>query len=113
MSACDIHYRFSIGLMRILGLWPYMSATIRGIQIVLVNFMCCLIGIVQITPFIGSDIDIVLLLQSLSAVIMVAGSVIRQVMESVKEMWTTTHKDTLEILERRAVLGKQQGAIYA
>ncbi|XP_076378870.1 uncharacterized protein LOC143259620 isoform X9 [Megalopta genalis] len=38
---------------------------------------------------------------------------IRQMTDSVKNMWNTTHKDTLEILERRAILGKQQGAIYA
>ncbi|XP_076378865.1 uncharacterized protein LOC143259620 isoform X4 [Megalopta genalis] len=151
MSACDTHYELSVRLMRILGLWPYVSETTRRIQTTLVNIICSLLVIVQITPIVTGGIDTMVLLQSLSTIIMVLGSVvkfnaflfltsavsadqitvnitrrivgsdgkddykmqIRQMTDSVKNMWNTTHKDTLEILERRAILGKQQGAIYA
>ncbi|XP_078035881.1 uncharacterized protein LOC144469442 isoform X3 [Augochlora pura] len=168
MSACDIHYRFSGGLMKILGIWPYISDTSRRVRGTLVNICCILmvaaqesglsrindakvirrckshattqrsrddakllrsckmtIWFFQITPLVTRDFDLTLLLQSLSVVIMVSGSVvklnaflyltsaIRKLMDSIKDVWTTSDKDTLEILEKRAILAKQQGAIYA
>nr|XP_033323501.1 uncharacterized protein LOC117218888 [Megalopta genalis] len=125
MSACDVHYKFSVRLMRILGLWPYDSESTRRIRATLVNIFCPLMTIVQITPFITGDLDLMLLLQALSIIIISLGSVvkfnvflfmtsaIKQLMASIQAKWNTTHKDTLEILERRAILGKQQGAIYA
>ncbi|XP_076379344.1 uncharacterized protein LOC117218888 isoform X2 [Megalopta genalis] len=125
MSACDVHYKFSVRLMRILGLWPYDSESTRRIRATLVNIFCSLMIIVQITPFITGDFDFMLLLQALPITIISLGSVvkfnaflfmtsaIKQLMESIQAKWNTTHKDTLEILERRATLGKQQGAIYA
>ncbi|XP_078035910.1 uncharacterized protein LOC144469442 isoform X6 [Augochlora pura] len=125
MSACDIHYRFSGGLMKILGIWPYISDTSRRVRGTLVNICCILMVAAQITPLVTRDFDLTLLLQSLSVVIMVSGSVvklnaflyltsaIRKLMDSIKDVWTTSDKDTLEILEKRAILAKQQGAIYA
>ncbi|XP_078032891.1 uncharacterized protein LOC144467802 isoform X2 [Augochlora pura] len=125
MSACDIYYKFSVRLMSFLGLWPYDSESTRRAQATFVNICCSLLVIVQITPIITSDLDIMALLQSICTILMVAGAVvkfnaylfltstIRYIMDSVMETWTTTHKGTLEILRRRAALGKQQGAIYA
>ncbi|XP_076288342.1 uncharacterized protein LOC143212913 [Lasioglossum baleicum] len=108
MAGVDTHYKFSIRLMTILGLWPYVNVNYR-----------------RITPLMHDDADMFLVLQCMSLIIMAMGSIVkfntflfvantvRLVMEDVRSKWNTTHKDTLEILEKRAILGKQQGAIYA
>ncbi|XP_076656417.1 uncharacterized protein LOC143361047 isoform X2 [Halictus rubicundus] len=125
MAALDTHYKLSTRLLTILGLWPYVNVHFRRIQSIVVNSVCSLLVVVQITPMTHDDVDLFVILQSLSLAIMILGSIvkfnsimtkigtIRIVMDSIKSKWNTRHEDTLKILEKRAILGKQQGAIYA
>ncbi|XP_076657760.1 uncharacterized protein LOC143361930 [Halictus rubicundus] len=125
MDAVDTYYTLSRRLMTILGLWPYVNVHFRRMQSIIVNIFCTVFVIVQITPITHDDVDLVMALQCLPLAIMTLGSVvkfnafmtkmgtIRIIMDSVKNRWKTPHQDTIDILRRRAILGKEQGIIYA
>ncbi|XP_076644348.1 uncharacterized protein LOC143354272 isoform X2 [Halictus rubicundus] len=79
----------------------------------------------QITRLATGEVDLIMLLQCVCFIIISLGSLVkfyaftsqigsvRVIMDCVKTTWNTTHEDTLAILNRRATVGKQQGAIYA
>ncbi|XP_076226745.1 uncharacterized protein LOC143174880 [Nomia melanderi] len=79
----------------------------------------------QTLPFKTRGFSWDLMLRNFSWTLMFLGSVIKytsfwyqrdtikEIMEKVKREWKTEHEGTLRILQKRAAVGKQQGAIYA